>query len=94
MIETSKKIEYLYDKINYNQWEILEYIHWNSHNKNPTEVNVRIFSNHLDMEENKVRKLIIDLKNKKILTQKQLKISKKGFKVKKSFERKYDDMLP
>lgn len=79
-----------YDRINQDQWEILEYIHYNMGIKRPYELSPSKIGDHLDFNENKVKKALKELRDNKILTPKQFRITKAGMKIKKSYEKQYD----
>ncbi len=88
--EKKKKNKFLYKNINLEQWDIMEYLHYNMGIKKPMQLNARKIGNHLDVPEKKVKSHLSKLKNEKLITLKKLFITRKGMRTKKSYERKYD----
>lgn len=86
----NKNVSKSEDKINNDQWQILEYIHYNSGVKKPMDLNVPKISDWLDIDEKEVKNAIRDLRDKEILSPKELKITNAGMRIKESYERKYD----
>lgn len=84
------KQKFLYDKINNDQWEIMEYLHYNMGTKKPEQLSSRKIAIHLDWKPEKATKNLVSLKNKKLISSKKLFLTSFGKKVKKSYEKKYD----
>ena len=86
----NKNEKFLYDKINYDQWDVMEYLHYNMGTFKPERLNSRQIGRHLDQRPEKITKILNSLKEKKLITPKKLFITPFGKKVKLSYERKYE----
>ena len=87
---TKKKEKFLYDKIDYDQWDVMEYLHYNMGIYKPMKLTSRDIGSHLDQRPEKIKKILDSLKKKKLITQKKQFLTEYGKKVKLSYERKYE----